>query len=120
MVEHVHSVPPTTRHSALYMGYAHAFDLPYCIVHSNATDGSYSHILPENVAETVRLLLVITYAAASTLSEGERLALGAAHRVSVDWDTFVTHAYDQTSKRANPEKIESNDVWRLHGILGVQ
>ena len=92
-------------------------------------DWTYDNIWPEDVAETVRVLLVITYAAASTLSEGERLAMRAAHRVSVDWhdpwDTFVTHAYDQTSKQLNNIKLAPNrfgivDLYRLHGLYGYQ
>eukprot|EP00966_Prymnesium_polylepis_P052597 1217978-Prymnesium_polylepis.1 len=123
VVEYVRSClscrPPLPQ-SALYPGYAHAFDLPYWAVVSNSSDGSYDGIYPEDVANTVKTALVVSYASASALSEPERLARRAAHQADAEWDTFVTHAYESDGEEqelGNANKVDGGDWIRLHGWL---
>ena len=63
--------------SALYVGYAHAFNLPYWAVVSNATDGSYDGIQPYDVAETVVRAV-----------QGD-----AQYSVLANWSSYVTLGY---------------------------
>jgi len=63
--------------SALYVGYSHAFNLPYWAVVSNSTDGSYDGIQPVDVADTVVRAV-----------QGD-----PEYSVLADWSTYVTLGY---------------------------
>ena len=67
----------SSTNSALYVGYAHALNLPYWAVVSNSTDGSYDGIQPDDVAETVVRAV-----------QGD-----AQHSVLANWSSFVTVGY---------------------------
>ena len=85
--------PAASSNSALYAGYAHALGLPYWAVVSNATDGSYDAITPEDVADTVARAL-----------RGDNRPSALA-----EWDTFVTLGYGE------PEGASMRDPYLHQG-----
>ena len=92
VIEYVVMHGSGSTNSALYVGYAHAFNLPYWAVVSNDTDGSYDGIQSDDVAETVVRAV-----------QGD-----AQYSVIANWSSYVTLGYGDDPRTPPNWLMDSN------------